>query len=137
MIWLWIAGTQGMWWIYIGVLVISLLFHVSPMIKKYAMRQCHGIPISMCWWKWGKNYVERNDGSVSWWNRLYRREKTFIIIIKNLNEFTINLPKTIIKCLGKTKVTGKKKAIPSPTNRLQPSWTAAPLCPPTIVLWIG
>ena len=61
----------------------------------------------------------------------------FIRIIQNLNAFTINLPKNIIECLGETQGTGKKNSLPIPPDHIQSSWPAAPLCPPTIVLWIG
>ena len=77
-----------------------------------------------------------------WWfcivvKRLVQSGKIFIIIILNFNAFTINIRKQFIECLGKTQGTGKKNALPSPPNHLQSFWPAAPLCPPTIVLWIG
>ena len=62
--------------------------------------------------------------------------KIFIRIILNFNAFTINLQKQFIECLGKAQGKGKKKALPIPPNHLPSSWTAVPLCPPTIVIWI-
>ena len=40
---------------------------------------------------------------------------------KNLNAFTVNLPKQSIECLGKTQVTGKSNALPIPHNHVQAS----------------
>ena len=64
-------------------------------------------------------------------------KKIFIRIILNFNTFTINLLKRFIECLGKTQGTGKNNALPSPPKHLHPPWHTTPLCPPTILLWIG
>ena len=90
----------------------------------------------MFWWEGRENCLESNDVSISRWNRLYSREKSFIRIILNLNAFTINPQKQFIECLGKTQTTGKiTPPLVHPTIYSTPD-----RCPPVlieIVLWIG
>ena len=96
------------------------------------------------WWNTYFNALMKRKGKLfgeQWWfclmvERLVQSVKIFIRIILNFNAFTINLQKQFIECLGKAQGKGKKKALPSPTNHLPSSWTAVPLCPPIIVIWI-
>ena len=122
--------------LYVGV----IHFFDFPCLTYEKIRRCEKMSWKTyfnVWWIGRENSLESNDGSVSWWNVLYRQKKIFITILLNFNAFTINLQKQFIECLGKTQGTGKNDALPSPLNHLQSSCPAGTLCPPTIVLCIG